>query len=177
VQLRPFIDLGSQVLRANVSRDARTVRIAVGRFTLMRVTLLLADAAQEVGGKLFILGGGWSVTGPKPVPSAIAIKIEVPWDQANQKHEWRLSLLTQDGEAALAETPEGEQPVQIEGGFEVGRPPGLIPGTPIDFAVAINMGPLPLTPGTRYAWRLAIDDHTEEEWQLGFTVRPATPTA
>jgi hypothetical protein len=143
----------------------------------MRVTLLLADAAQEVGGKLFILGGGWSVTGPKPVPSAIAIKIEVPWDQANQKHEWRLSLLTQDGEAALAETPEGEQPVQIEGGFEVGRPPGLIPGTPIDFAVAINMGPLPLTPGTRYAWRLAIDDHTEEEWQLGFTVRPATPTA
>ena len=31
--------------------------------------------------------------------------------------------------------------------FEVGRPPGLKPGTPLDFPVAVNSGPLPLGPG------------------------------
>jgi len=25
----------------------------------VKVTMMLADAAQEVGGKLYILGGGW----------------------------------------------------------------------------------------------------------------------
>ena len=29
-----------------------------------KVTMMLADAAQAVEGKLYILGGGWSVTGP-----------------------------------------------------------------------------------------------------------------
>ena len=34
--------------------------------------MLLCDAAQVSDGKLFILGGGWSMTGPDPVPSAVA---------------------------------------------------------------------------------------------------------
>lgn len=139
----------------------------------MKVTMLLADAAQEVGGKLYLLGGGWSVTGPQPVPSAIAIKIDVPWDQANRKHVWQLTLLDADGEAVNAETPEGSQPIQIGGEFEVGRPPGLAPGTAIDLPLAINLGPLPLPPGARYTWRLTIDSQAEEAWQLPFTVRPA----
>jgi hypothetical protein len=40
--------------------------------------MMLADAAQVANGKLFILGGGWSVTGPEPSPSAIVLKIAVP---------------------------------------------------------------------------------------------------
>ena len=44
----------------------------------MKVTMLLADAAQAVNGKLYILGGGWSVAGPDPTPMAIALKMEVP---------------------------------------------------------------------------------------------------
>ena len=40
----------------------------------MKVTLMLADAAQVSEGKLHILGGGWSVTGP-PAPSAIALLV------------------------------------------------------------------------------------------------------
>src|SRR5580704_826372 len=70
----------------------------------MRVTIMLADAAQECGGKLFILGGGWSVTGPLIPPMAVALKIDVPWDQANRPHHWRLELVTEDGE-----------PVELEG--------------------------------------------------------------
>ena len=84
-----------------------------------------------------------------------------------------LALLNGDGEPVKAETPEGAQPIQIEGEFEVGRPPGLMPGSPIDFALAINLGPLPLPPGVRYLWRLTIDSHSDEFWQLAFAVRPA----
>jgi hypothetical protein len=137
----------------------------------MKVTLLLADAAEAVNGKLYIIGGGWSVCGPGPTPMAIAMKIDVPWDQTNKPHSWQLSLLSADGEIVTVPTPEGDQAVRIDGNFEVGRPPGVVPGTPIDISMAIGVGPLPLAPGSRYLWQLSIDHHTDENWQLGFTVR------
>ena len=44
---------------------------------------MLADSAQAVGGKLYILGGGWSRSAGA-APFAIAAKIEVPWDEASR---------------------------------------------------------------------------------------------
>jgi hypothetical protein len=44
----------------------------------MKVTILLADVVHAVNGTLYILGGGWSATGPDPSPSALALKIDVP---------------------------------------------------------------------------------------------------
>ena len=38
----------------------------------MKVTMLLADYAAVADGKLTIVGGGWSVTGPVSPPFAIA---------------------------------------------------------------------------------------------------------
>ena len=67
-------------------------------------------------------------------------------------------------------TRTGEQTVAFGGEFEVGRPPGLKPGTPLDFPVAVNSTPLPLEPG-RYEWRLTIDGTSREDWTLPFTVR------
>lgn len=140
----------------------------------MKVTMLLADAAQEVGGKLYILGGGWSQTGPNPVPTAIAIKLEIPWDRANHPYKLELDLLDADGQPVHAPAGSGgePQPIRIEMGVETGRPPGLQPGIPLDSAVAINLGPLPLEPGKRYQWRLTVDGQTDEDWTLGFNVRP-----
>ena len=114
------------------------------------VTMMLADAAQAVGNKLYILGGGWSITGPNPTPSAIALNIKVPWDQANERHRFRLELVDSDGRPVIVPVVEGEQPLVIESEFEVGRPAGLTRGTPIDFAVAINLSPFPIPPGGRY---------------------------
>jgi hypothetical protein len=141
----------------------------------MKVTMLLADAAQTAEGKLYILGGGWSLTGPTPAPSAVALKVEVPWDQANTKHTFDLSLLDADGKAVVATTPQGEQAIQISGEFEVGRPPGLIPGTPIDVAMAFPIGPLPLPAGSRFTWHLTIDNTSEADWHVSFSTRPAAP--
>jgi hypothetical protein len=137
--------------------------------------MMLADSAQEVGGKLYILGGGWSITGPDPVPMAIALKLEVPWDRTNEQHSLLLELLDEDGSPVMVEGPEehGQVSLQVTGEFEAGRPPGIKPGTPIDSALAVNFGPLPLEPGRRYQWRLSIDGETDEDWTLGFSTRRA----
>jgi hypothetical protein len=133
----------------------------------MRVTMMLADAAQESGGKLFILGGGWSVTGPTIPPSAVALKIDVPWDQANRRHHWVLELVTEDGDPVVI---EGEA-LRVDGEFEVGRPPGIAPGSFIDVPVAVSFGPFPLELGRRYVWTLSINGETDDDWKREFFVR------
>src|SRR5574341_1248165 len=138
----------------------------------MKVTMMLADSAQAVDGKLYILGGGWSLTGPDAIPSAIAVKIEIPWDEANKKHSLKLALFDEDGRPVKVPTPTGEIPVELGTDFEVGRPPGLKPGTALDFVFAVNIGPLPLAPDGRYLWRLSIDDRTNEDWEMVFSTRP-----
>ena len=62
----------------------------------MMVTTMLCDAARAVDDELSVLGGGWSVTGPNPAPSAIALRLKVPWDEANTPHAMRLELIDSD---------------------------------------------------------------------------------
>jgi hypothetical protein len=138
----------------------------------MKVTMLLADHAQAAEGKLNIIGAGWTMVGPAPAPFAIAILFEVPWDRANEEHEFRLELVDSDGDPVLVPTPDGEAPLVLEGQFEVGRPPGVRRGTPLPFPLAINMGPQPLAPGGRYEWRLTVDEESDEDWRLPFSTRP-----
>ena len=138
--------------------------------------MMLCDAAQVADGKLYILGGGWSVTGPDPAPSAIAIKIEVDWNEADAEHHWELFVVDADGKEVGVETPDGTLMIEIRGDFQVGRPDAVPAGSPIDLPLAINLGPLPLEPGNRYTWRLTIDGRTDEAWTLGFTTRPAVST-
>jgi uncharacterized protein DUF6941 len=139
----------------------------------VKVTLLLADSAQAAEGKLYVLGGGWSVIGPDPAPMALAVKIEVPWSETNVKHVVVLELLTSDGEPVTADGPAGPEPIKVQADFEVGRPPGLKPGTPIDVPLAVNFAPFALSPGQRYQWRLTIDGHQDEDWTVAFTTRNA----
>ncbi len=139
----------------------------------MKVIILLADFAQVLDGKLYIMGGGWSLTGPQPSLSAIAIKIEVPWNETNRKHNLKLELLDEERHAVMVPTPTGNAPVVISGDFEVGRPAGLKIGTPIDVPLAFPIGPLPLKANERYKWKLAIDGNTNDDWQVAFTTRPS----
>jgi hypothetical protein len=138
----------------------------------MKVTMLLADHAQASEGKLNIIGAGWTVVGPDPAPFAIAILFEVPWDRANEEHAFRLELVDSDGNPVLVATPEGEEPLMIQGQFEVGRPPGVKRGTALPFPLALNMGPQPIAPGGRYEWRLTVDEESDEDWRLAFSTRP-----
>ena len=144
----------------------------VGRGGPVNVTVLLCDAAQEANGKLYILGGGWSVTGPGPFQSALAMKFEVPWDQANRPHELDIHLVDDDGAPVRTAGPDGPQEVRIQGQFEVGRPPGLTPGVPLETPMVVTIPPLELVPGRRYTWVIEIDGETEDHWRASFSLRP-----
>ena len=72
--------------------------------------MLLADFAQVADGKLTVVGGGWSLTGPEPTPFGIAILVHVPWDQANRRHTLRPPLVHADGlPVTTAADDEGEE--------------------------------------------------------------------
>jgi hypothetical protein len=145
---------------------------ATGNLLPVKVTMLLCDAAQVADGKLYILGGGWSMTGPDPVPSAVALKIDVDWHEAEASHHWELFLEDADGQPVFMETPDGTQPVEVRGEFTVSQPAEIPEGSPIDVALAVNLGPIPLPPATRFAWRLVIDGESLPGASLGFTTRP-----
>lgn len=129
--------------------------------TGLRVNMLLCDAAQANGGKLYVLGGGLSVIGPKPQPLALAIQVTVPWDRANISHQWKLDLVDEDGRQAMI----GEKPVSVSGRFEAGRPAGLRAGTPLGVALAINLTALRLKAGVGYSFVFGIDGESRPEWR------------
>ncbi len=96
----------------------------------------------------------------------------VPWELTNPPITIDLQLLTQDGQPV--QDSEGA-PIGIQGRTEVGRPPGIEPGIPIDLPIAFNVGGLGL-PAGRYTWRLSVNGATHEAWQLSFSVINAAAT-
>lgn len=137
----------------------------------MKASILLCDSAQVADGKLFILGGGWSMTGPGLSPMALALKIDVAWGETSDAHHWELYLLDQDGDPIIFDTEEGPQAVEVRGDFQVGEPTGIPLGSEIPVNLAVNLGPLPLPPGGRYSWRLSIDGEAREDWSVSFSTR------
>lgn len=133
----------------------------------MDATLLLCDAADAVNGKFYILGGGWSVIlAPRvPTPVTLAVKLAVPWDAANRQHKIKAALLDADGEPIDL----GQGPVQAEGQVEVGRPPGIKPGSDLDVLFVLPFGLLAFESGS-YVWQLEVDG--DPVTRAPFTVLP-----
>jgi hypothetical protein len=132
----------------------------------MNVTMILCDGAQAAGGKLYILGGGWSqlLLPDTPAIMALAIKLGVPWHEANDPHDFVARLMTADGEQVVVPNPQAQEdePIEIkaEGTIETGRPPGLAPGTEIDAPFVLPFNGLALPAGA-YVWELEIDGTVE----------------
>ena len=137
----------------------------------MIVHMMLCDHAQVADGKLFIHGGGISrVQGTGLPPGAsIAVLVLVPWERTNQPIALQLDLLTEDGQLVA---DQNGQTRSIAAELEVGRPPGVEPGVPIDVPMAWPVGGVFLRPG-RYTWRLTIDGQTAQAWQVSFSVVPS----
>lgn len=144
---------------------------------------MLADSAQVQGGKLFILGAGWSqTTSPMSLPSAIGMIITVPWDNTNRNIEFALSLYDSDGQPVIVQTgPDTRAPLEIRSGFQVGRPPNVKQGTEFHVPFAVALSPIPLQPDSHYEWRLKIGDEENPDWRITFAtaaagVIPTRPT-
>jgi hypothetical protein len=98
--------------------------------------VVLADAAQAVNGKLYILGGGWSVyrcaTFPSPIQIAIAMSVTFTANEAGMRVP--LSIVIAD-EAGVPIVPE------MKGQIEAGQPlPDLPKGVTHRLPFAANMG-------------------------------------
>jgi hypothetical protein len=137
----------------------------------VNVIVLLADFAAQSEGKLTLVGGGWTFTGPQPGPTSLGILIEVPWSEANRRHRAVIELQDPDGNPAQI----AGDTVRIESEFEVGRPPGHPAGVAFNVPIALNFGPIPFEPGHRYVWVVTVNGQTEENWRVGFNVRVAPP--
>src|SRR3954462_9097331 len=92
----------------------------------MEAVLILADAAQQTGpgGKVSMLGAGWSVTGPAVAAGAVVVFLWIPWDETNAAHEVVLSLVDADGHVVGVPGPDGVVPLRTPNPVEVGRPAG-----------------------------------------------------
>ncbi len=102
--------------------------------------LILADAAQVIGNKLYLLGGGWDRLGvnrefPIEHRCALAVSIRVPWNETNQKHTFEIEIISED-----PHTEEPKSMMKMGGQFETGRPAGIPPGQEQRFQLAIEMG-------------------------------------
>ena len=122
--------------------------------------LILADAAQVVGNKLYLMGGGWDRLTvdkfPKDHAMGIAMSIRVPWNQTNERHSFGIEITSEDGETIQ----------KAEGSFEIGRPPGIQAGQDqrMQFAISaiMHLG----GPGT-FVVIASIDE--EEKQRVTFT--------
>ena len=95
--------------------------------------LILADSAQVVGNKLYLLGGGWdrltvNTDFPAQQRVGIALALKVPWNQTNERHEFVIEIASEDAEEIAT----------VSGNFEVGRPPGIPPGQDQRVQVAVE---------------------------------------
>lgn len=105
--------------------------------------LMLADSAQAVDGKLYVLGGAWNMLRFPQFPASlivgIAVAIDVDWNETNQRHHLDIHFEDADG---------NEMEPRIGADFEAGRPPGAVAGAELRIVLAVN-GPLSIpAPGT-----------------------------
>lgn len=120
--------------------------------------MILSDAAQVAEGKLYVLGGGWShnFTPNAPMPMALGVIIAIPWNRANERHVIEAVLLAADGQPVEI---EGNQ-VMADGELEVGRPPGIRPGSQLNTAIPFDFSGVALDIGD-YIWELRINGNME----------------
>jgi len=102
--------------------------------------LLVSDYAEVIGGKSYIIGGGWDRFTPPSFPAemrlGIAVGIRVPYLESNRPHHMTVSLRTGDGKDL----------VRVEGDLETGRVPGAR-GEPTLVPFALNANVIVEGPG------------------------------
>jgi uncharacterized protein DUF6941 len=114
--------------------------------------LMLADSAQAVDGKLYILGGAWNILRFPEFPAqlivGIAVAIDVDWNETNRRHHLDVHFEDADGNS---------MDPRIGADFEAGRPPGATAGADLRIVFAVN-GPLTIPSPGLYAAVATIGD-------------------
>ena len=113
--------------------------------------LLVADRAEAVNGKLYLLGGAWDRITLAQFPGSanfdVALGVMVAYTETNELHEFHLTMEDDDNQVVLG---------PVNGQFELGRPPGLKPAQAQRFIVAVR-GPFPIPQAGCYHWVVSLD--------------------
>lgn len=114
----------------------------------------MADSAEAVNGKVYILGGGidrhLATDFPAALRADIALGVLVDWAETNNRHALSVKILDEDSTTVVA----------IEGEFEAGRPPGARLGQDMRTMLAI-CGPFVVpNPG---AYKLVVELNGREQ--------------
>jgi hypothetical protein len=140
---------------------------------MTRASLILADFAEtDPGGKVHVLGAGWSVTGPNVGPQAIVGFIQVPAEQSGAPISFILRLADRTGEVVEVPGPAGMQRMEVSGQVEMRVPEGWDGSTDLSAAFAVNVM-VPLPQGHPYTWSLEVDG--KDLASITFYVRADTP--
>lgn len=131
--------------------------------------LILADRAEAVSGKLYMMGGAWDQIGvldfTKPVSFSIALGILIPWNATNLDHNLRVHLLDEDGTRLFS----------MDGGFRAGRPPQLPQGGAQHNVLAITVTAL-LPKAGAYTVEATINENASRTTSF-FAHQAAHPSA
>lgn len=131
---------------------------------------ILADAVQAVGGKLYVLGGGWDTLFASRFPArhpslGIGVRIRVPWSSAENEFRLSVDLLDEDGRSAFGER-------SITQTFRAGRPAGVPDGSDVGIVRALTINGLVFPHAGGYSFVVSIDD--AEAHRISFRVRERT---
>ena len=126
--------------------------------------LILADAAQVVGGKLYLMGGGWTrlwVNSAFPVQKhiAIAASFQIDWNETNERHPVTIEIASADGKVLAT----------VGGEVEAGRPAGAVAGEAQRVQLAAEMG---LTFESSGTYEISARMAGQEPTRLTFAVLP-----
>lgn len=134
---------------------------------------LIADAVQAVGGKLYVMGGGWDTLWVRQLPArhhslAIGARLRIPWTYAGRALSLTIDLQDEDGKSVFATGP-------LKHTLTVGRPPGLPDGSDIGVVRAFTFNNVPFAKPGGFSFVMAIDDHERKRIRFNVRHRPGKP--
>jgi hypothetical protein len=95
--------------------------------------LLLADRAEVLNGKLYMMGGAWDRRHIRdigaPLPLTIVVGVLVPWNLTNEPHRLHIRIEDEDGSPV---------PPEVEATVNVGRPVNATQGQSFRATAVIN---------------------------------------
>jgi hypothetical protein len=129
--------------------------------------LIMADKAEAINGKLYMIGGGFDQVAAPGLPGMAAFDIAfgflVDYHETNEPHEFSLQLKDADDNVVLP---------PLAGRIEVGRPAGMDPGQE-QRVIVVFRGPFPLQAVGNFKWVPTLDGEEGPATRFRVSVAPA----
>jgi hypothetical protein len=129
--------------------------------------LLVADRAEVVNGKLYLMGGSWDRIQPPTFPHrmmlGIALGVRIPFAHTDDQHTVAIELVHADARL-----------VGFEAKLTTGRPPGMA-GMDMLVPLAFNI-PIAIPDEGLVVLRAAVDGRTPRRHEIKVTRRVPRPT-